>query len=246
VNAAPESGEALLLAQERLSRRRAANGIDPRPIARPGAEETPQRESEAKLAQKEPPGDVLLREVERGVSRRAASRAPGIVRPMEIAAPTAEQDDNDAFDPRVPPGLYDARFRDDKRVALFGRDVWVIRWRLTSELESAPSEVAIATNGITLRMFLTALGKNVKPRSGHAIACAYCIATGLRPQSDFWRRRPSWFLKDCVFRVRVRDIQKDQFSVTRPEGARYSRVQALVERVAGCPPCLIERGKGCV
>jgi hypothetical protein len=240
---AHDTAEVLQLAQERLNARRAANGINSRPIAHLGGEETPQRESEAKPGQKERPGDVLLREVERDVAQRAESKAPSIVRPVEIAAPTAEQDDNDSFDPRVPPGLYDARFRDDKRVQLFGRDVWVIRWRLTSELESAPSEAAIATNGITLRMFLTALGKNVKPRSGHAITCAYCIATGLRPQSDLWRRRPSWFLKDCVFRVRVRDIQKDQFSVTRPEGARYSRVQALVQRVAGCPPCLIERGQ---
>jgi hypothetical protein len=235
--------EALRRAQERLESRRAANGIGPRPIARDSAEETPQRQPEAKPAQRERPGDVLLREVERGVARRAASRARGIVRPVEIAAPTVEQDDSDAFDPRVPPGLYDAGFRDDKRVKLHGREVWVVRWRLTCEFESHPSEAAIATNGITLRMFLTALGEGVKPRSGHAITCAYCISTGLRPPSDLGRHRPSWFLKDCVFRVRVRDITKDQFGVTRPEGARTSRVQALMQRVAGCPPCLIERRK---
>ena len=131
----------------------------------------------------------------------------------------------------------------DKRVQLFGRDVWVIRWRLTSEFESVPSEAAIATNGVVLRMFLTALGESVKPRSGHAIACAFITATGLRPPGNLWRRRPSWFLKGCVFRVRVRDIAKDQFGVTRPEGARTSRVQALVQRVAGSPLCLIEREK---
>jgi hypothetical protein len=47
VNAAPDSVDVIRLAQERLERRRVANGIDSRPIARPGAKQSAPRVPEA-------------------------------------------------------------------------------------------------------------------------------------------------------------------------------------------------------
>ena len=77
----------------------------------------------------------------------------------------------------------------------------------------------------------------------HALWKAYVVATGLLPPASIVDHRPRWFLGDCQFRAKVRTVSRDSNGVKRPDSASYSRVDFLIERIEGVPPCLQRRGE---
>lgn len=242
MSASPDSAEVERRAQERLDLRRAANGINSRPIARLRGEETPQRELEANPAQKERPGDVLLREVERDVERRAASRAPGaraFVPPVPTQsvkhAPAAdtstgieEADSDDALGKPLPVGDFVLGYKRTDVGHAFGREFWIVHF-VVAEGEHA--------GRIVPRFYNPPRGRLARSSN---LWRDFVALTGKRPPSNGFG--PAWLLKDCRVVARVAMV-KDR---PGPKGKRvpmaecewYSRVESFVRIESGQPPVL--------
>jgi hypothetical protein len=178
-------------------------------------------------------GDVIQDEVNADVERRTGRPVANVARPDERFAP-----DDSGYDARVPEGNYEVSFVEEKRGRVQNRDVWFVRFRVTDDYQAADGHPYVGTE---LRMFLSAIPENHPPRPGWAIVSAYLVATERRPPRHLWRIKPSRFLANCRFDARVRDVSKDSRGVRRPEAGIYSRIYALVNRVAGVPPCMVER-----
>ncbi len=138
----------------------------------------------------------------------------------------AEHDENWPF---VPPGEYTVAFVKDEKISIWKRSVWVVSMQII--------DLGVHI-GIVLPYYLNALPKGKRPTPGWYISSAFDKGTGRKPPKDLWRRRPRSFLADCIFRARVRSIKKDSLGVERSEGAYTSRVECLLERITGTPPCL--------
>lgn len=129
----------------------------------------------------------------------------------------------------VPQGEYEVIFAGEKKISWFKRQLWLCVFGLTEDEYS----------GVALPMWLNIPAKGQPIRRSHAMAQAYVVSTGGRPPSNLGRRRPSWYLGDCAFRAYVRTVKRDMNVVERPEEASYSRVNHLIKRTAGTPPCLL-------
>jgi hypothetical protein len=146
--------------------------------------------------------------------------------PSSEAKLQAEHEENWPF---VPPGEYTVAFLKDEKITIWKRSVWVVSMQIMDEGEHYEKIIPY---------YLNALPKEKRPTPGWYISSAFDKGTGRKPPKDLWRRRPRSFLADCIFRARVRSIKKDSLGVERSEGAYTSRVQCLLERIAGTPPCL--------
>jgi hypothetical protein len=124
-------------------------------------------------------------------------------------------------------------FIDDTRRKMFHREVWTVRFRILDGEHA----------GRALSWWLRALDPGRGLARASAIAMAYVAATGLRPPRDLARRRPGYFLRDAHFRVSTRVVNRNARGQERPAAASYSVVDQILERVAGCPPALRERGR---
>jgi hypothetical protein len=77
----------------------------------------------------------------------------------------------------------------------------------------------------------------------HALSRLYVAATGRKSPRNLGRLDPRSYLADSYFQARVRTVRRDMDHVERPPEASYSRVDRLLKRVEGTPPCLRERRK---
>ena len=137
--------------------------------------------------------------------------------------------EDDAHWPFVPPGEYIMVFVREKRLKWhWGRSVWVVWMRITVGEHI----------GTLIPLWINALPDRKRPTRGWKISSVFAVATDRKPPKDLWRRRPGSFLRDCVFRGKVRTVKKDQFGVELPDGAHTSVVHCLIERLAGTPPYL--------
>jgi hypothetical protein len=116
---------------------------------------------------------------------------------------------------------------------MWGRAVWFVQMQIVEPGEHF---------GIAIPWPLNAISKGKRPTPGMDLANAFDVGTGRKPPKDLWRRRPSSFLRGCVFRGRVRSITKTSRGVERSSASHYSRVECLIERISGPPPYL--RGEG--
>ena len=141
----------------------------------------------------------------------------------------------DPYETLVPPGEYTVGFlRIEEKFPYYGRMCWRCRWQI---LDEGPYSGRILFSWFNL----PEPGAPLRP--SHRIWQTYVVATSLRPPKDLAEHRPSWFLSDCLFRAKVRTVDKDPNGVKRPDTANYSRVDYLIERIEGCPPCLQRRGE---
>lgn len=147
---------------------------------------------------------------------------------VRISEEAADSARTDADWPHVPPGDYEVSFVGEFKARLFGRDVWVVRMRVTAGEHA----------GVTLPWYLNAIPKGKRPTSGFNLCSAFLIATERRPPLDLWRRRPSSFLKDCAFIARVRTKTRDRHHVELPEAGHSSKIECLVKCTAGHPKYL--------
>jgi hypothetical protein len=162
--------------------------------------------------------------------RNRAVGAPGEPQTPEQAN-VAQEAEDEANWPFVPPGEYSVAFVSETRFfhPVWKRVVWNISMKIIDEGEHF---------GTVVPYYLNAIPKGGRPRSGRYITSAFLVATEIRPPKDFWRRRPSSFMEGCVFRARVRTSKKDSHGVELPEAGHKSKVECLLKRIAGTPPCL--------
>ena len=135
----------------------------------------------------------------------------------------------DPYETLVPPGEYLVGFlRDEEKYRYYGRMCWRCSWQILNE---GPYSGLVAYNWF-----------NIPPsnaiRPSHGLWRAYVVATGLKPPKDLAEHRPRWFLGDSQFQARIRTVDKDSNGVKRPDAASYSRIDFLIKRVEGLPPCL--------
>ena len=168
-----------------------------------------------------------------GVHRDASVAArDGISSPERLDAdPLDLPSGSDPQETLVEPGVYQVAFVRDERREIFGRPVWLVTFKII-EGEHL---------GRRLLFPLNALLDRHGPGRGHHIVQAFATSTGLRPPRDLWRLRPRKFLSDCVFRAEVRTVSRDSQKNELAQSLHYSRVQRLIERVAGVPPYLSKR-----
>ncbi len=171
----------------------------------------------------------------------ATGRRPARVVPHPSASvappdeePSAAAEERSARNTLVSPGRYRVVFDRERLEHLFGRRVWLVQFAIADQGEHL---------GAPLIYPLTALQEKRAPALGSAYVRAYAIATGRRPPRDLWRRRPRWFLSGCMFLAEVRTITRNSQKQELPAVLHYSRVDHLVERIAGSPPCLLEAAR---
>ena len=133
--------------------------------------------------------------------------------------------------PLVPPGEYTLAFAGETRFfhPIWKRTVWHISMKIMDEGEHF---------GKIIPYYLNAIPKGKRPTSGWYITSAFLIATETRPPKDLWRRHPQSFMEGCAFLARVKTAKRDSHGVELPEAGHKSKVECLVKRVAGIPPCL--------
>jgi hypothetical protein len=234
MTAPADDAEVLDKAQERLVSKRAARGIATLTIARPGAEETPEREPEANPTQKERPGDVILREIERDIERRASSRAPNAraipatLKPATPSTPDDEIDLDDPYAPPIPEGDYLAIYITTERGRVQGRGVLFVHFRITAGDHAGRR---------LIRFYNEKRGSRLARTS--SLWRDYVRLTHRRPPSAGFK--PSWLVSGCEVLVRVVTVHEHvENGVRVPMEAceRYSKIDLLLSITAGSPPAL--------
>lgn len=152
-------------------------------------------------------------------------------RDVPEVAPCSSASEDDSPWTLLPPGEYTLAFLDETKFfhPIWKRVVWNISMKIMDEG---------AHFGKLIPYYLNAIPKKERPKPGRYITSAFLIAAEMRPPKDLWRRRPSWFMGGCAFRARVRTSKRDSHGVELPEAGHKSKVECLLERVAGTPPCL--------
>ncbi len=144
----------------------------------------------------------------------------------------ARQSFGDPYESLVTPGEYTVALANVQRCVLFQRPTWETIWLIQDDGEHF---------GLPLYCWWRIPDRGTPIRPSHSLAIAYTAATELRPPRDLARRNPFWFLADSRFRAAVRTVNRNRHGQKRPDAASYSRVDYLIELVAGTPPCLRER-----
>lgn len=121
----------------------------------------------------------------------------------------------------VPDADYEVIFAAERRGKYFGRDQWLIAFRVIETGDLLPLWLNVPTARVT---------------RSHAMADAYSVATGKRAPQDLARLRPSRFLSEVAFLARTRTIKENLHRVERPEPLHYCRIDYLIRRTAGRPP----------
>jgi len=144
-------------------------------------------------------------------------------------------DRDDALATLLPEGAeVSVAYHDEQRRNMYHRIVWLVRMRIVDGEHE----------GRLIAWWMRALDTSHRRVSrGSVVATSYVAATGLRPPRDLARRRPSYWLADAIYRVRTRLVTRDTHGIDRPVSASYSVVEAIVQREAGYPPALRERGR---
>jgi len=121
----------------------------------------------------------------------------------------------------------------------FGERRYVAFFRVIEPEEFAGREVPLFVNIPAER------GPKRIARSSN-FARAYMVATGRREptRKEARQLKPADFLRDCAFRLRVRDVEKSSDGIKLTEEQRYSKIEALLERVTGSPPCISTHSSG--
>ncbi len=132
----------------------------------------------------------------------------------------------------VPAGEYIVGAVASRKVRWFGRSVWWVRFRITDVGEH---------HGRELFAYWNVIPRGSRVSRSYEIAKAYVIATALKPPKHLAQLSPMEFLGGCLFRAKVDYVRRDTSGVERPIEASYSKVDFLIERVAGNPPCLVRR-----
>jgi hypothetical protein len=150
--------------------------------------------------------------------------------PARRAPPPVEDHEADADGsyPRVTPGEYDAVLVAAHQHEQWGRWRWLLTLRI---LEPGPA------HGVELPYYLPRPPADSRPRRAWAMTAAYIVSTGRRPPRNLARLHPSVYLGgERVLRVRVVDVERDYLGRPVPEGARYSRVRAVLGVATGGGP----------
>lgn len=142
--------------------------------------------------------------------------------------PEDERDLRDLYAAPLPEGEYIVGFISDQRQSNFGKDSYKILMEVTEGAES----------GRRILFPVPCIPNKKRPRPNFKYCATWVACTGRRPPKDLWKRRPRNFMKDCVFRASVSTVTKDSKGAIRPIQLRYSRIDQILERVAGTPPCL--------
>jgi hypothetical protein len=135
----------------------------------------------------------------------------------------------DPFETRVPDSEYLVAYVAQELARSFGRTFWVVIFQIVQE---GPFF------GLPLRRFYNLPAPGRKLRRGSNLFTEYVVATGRRPPPDPHRLRPGQFLQGCEFLARVVTVTRDKNQVVRPQELHYSRIDALLRRTSGIPPCL--------
>ena len=132
----------------------------------------------------------------------------------------------------VPDGEYEVAFLREKKYRAYGGK-WL--WLVEFQIANGPFL------GSKLPIWFRLPVDGDQMRRAHAMSQAWVNATGLPPPRNLGRFRPSRFLSDCILLARVRAVVRDSHGVKRPREASYSRIDHLISREAGIPPCLRDR-----
>lgn len=162
-----------------------------------------------------------------------------VIHPAEFDSARRDHHDEDdgaeVGDPRNPrdtlvdPGTYRVAFVRERRREMFGRVNWHLDFEILDAGEHTHKRVLFP---------LRAVPKGAAPTPGYDLVKAFAVATGRKPPADLWRWRPRRFLSECVFDAQIRTIERDSKGHPVHPVLRYSRIERLIERIAGTPPCL--------
>ena len=216
--AVKDGSGAMRRAQERLDAGRADLGIQPSGNGTP----------------KERPNDVILREVERDVARRAKSKAPNSrAVPVSASQPVSQRTDaeidlDDPYALPMPEGDYFATYITTERGRVQGRGVLFVHFRVTDGDHAGRR---------LIRFYNEKRGTRLARSS--SLWRDYVSLTNRRPPSTGFK--PSWMLSGCEVRARVVTVHErveNGRRVPMAECERYSKIDALLEITAGSPPAL--------
>lgn len=145
--------------------------------------------------------------------------------------PEDERDLRDLYAAPLPEGEYIVGFISDQRQPNFGKDSYIIIMEIAEGAES----------GRRILFPVPCIPNKKRPRPNFKYCATWVACTGRRLPQNLWLRRPGNFMKDCLFRVCVTTVKKNSKGNDRPTQLYYSKIDRILERVAGTPPCLSGR-----
>jgi hypothetical protein len=146
--------------------------------------------------------------------------------------PEDERDPKDPYATLLPEAAeYTVAFVSDQRKDDYGNE----KYNILMEIAEGPER------GRRIHLFTPPIPKKKSPRPNFKYCAIWVACTERRPPKDLWKRRPRNFMKDCLFRVSVTTVKKNSKGFDQPTQLHYSKVDRILERVAGTPPCLSER-----
>lgn len=145
-----------------------------------------------------------------------------------------EPDPRDPYSTLIPAGAYDVGFLKAERQRNFGKSSNLIFMRI---LDGPEADRVILFP-------VPCIPEGSPPRPNFKYSQLWVACTDRRPPRDLWRRRPKNFMSGCCFRVSVCTVTNDSRGELRPDQLHYSRIEKVLKRIAGTPPCLLGRNCG--
>lgn len=150
-----------------------------------------------------------------------------------LRAMATEHDDNDrrAGNPQetlIPEGEYQVAYRSYETGYVYDRIVWFVR----CEIADGPYR------GLPLLRYYNQPRRDRPLPRSHNLALDFIALAGRRPPRTL---KPDELLSGCIVLARVvtvREQRNGKRPIVLPEGAWYSKIDAFVRVVAGCPPCM--------
>ncbi len=129
----------------------------------------------------------------------------------------------------VPSGRYLAAYLGATKFNFKGTDRWAVTFSIVQPGDHF---------GVLLNLYLYYPRSGRRSTKGSQWRMAYETATERKAPRDLVRHSPEWFLSGCEFEVRVIDVKTNSHGVVRPKHLVSSKIEAILRRTAGTPPCL--------
>ena len=162
------------------------------------------------------------------IRRRSEKRNPYLSDDAPLPEET-ESDPRDLYSAPIEEAEYVVAYIRDRRKKAFDKESFLIEM----EVIEGPNA------GRRILFPVPCLPERTRPRPGFSYVRLFVTCTGRRPPKDLWRRRPFNFMSGCIFRARIRDVIKGPRGEEQPVELHCSRVEKIIERIEGTPPCLV-------
>ena len=129
----------------------------------------------------------------------------------------------------VPEGDYQVAYRGYETASAFTRVVLFVRCEI---IDDGPYR------GLPLLRYYNKPRPDRPLARSHNLALDYMALSGRRPPNKL---KPDQLLSGCIVLARVvtvRERHEGKRVVVLPEGAHYSKIDAFLHVVTGCPPCM--------